>query len=256
MTEPSKANPSGERSPEKPIAYDAYQLLADAYADKVDTKPHNAYYERPAMLAMLPDLRGKYVLDAGCGPGAYARELVARGAKTVSVDASDRMLQRAAERLEKELSEGSVELRQLDLTQPLGMFSDGMFDFVNAPLCLDYIKDWRSLFREFHRVLKQDGQMQFSCGHSASDAEHFKTKQYFSVEKVDCVWSGFGVKVRMPSYRRSLEEIIMSVIDSGFVIERLHEPLPTEDFEKSDLRRYKSLMHRPVFICIQARRAD
>lgn len=50
--------------PEPPIAYQAYQELADHYAALIDTKPHNAYYERPAMLGMLPELRGKRVLDA------------------------------------------------------------------------------------------------------------------------------------------------------------------------------------------------
>ena len=58
------------RSPmsDKPIALDAYETLAEAYAAVVDTKPHNAYYERPATLSLLPEVRGKRVLDAGCGP--------------------------------------------------------------------------------------------------------------------------------------------------------------------------------------------
>ena len=239
----------------RPLAYDAYQRLADAYAEKVDTKPHNAYYERPAMLSLLPDLKGKRVLDAGCGPGAYAQALVAKGAQVVSIDISGRMLARASERLEKELAAGKVELQKVDLSRPLTMFDDESFDFVNAPLCLDYIEDWRKLFKDFNRILKPNGQVQFSCGHAASDAEHFKTKKYFSVEQVECVWRGFGMPIRMPSYRRSLEEIMMPVIESGFVMQRIHEPLPTRDFERTDLIRYKQLVQRPVFLCIQARKA-
>ena len=38
----------------KPIAQDAYDELAEAYAAMVDTKPHNAYYERPATLSFYP----------------------------------------------------------------------------------------------------------------------------------------------------------------------------------------------------------
>jgi hypothetical protein len=55
---------------------DIYDELAEAYAARVETKPHNAYYERPATLSLLPDVKGKRVLDAGCGPGVYTGWLV------------------------------------------------------------------------------------------------------------------------------------------------------------------------------------
>ena len=57
---------------EEPIAQEAFERLADAYAARVDTKAHNAFYDRPAVLSLLPPLEGKRVLDAGCGPGVYA----------------------------------------------------------------------------------------------------------------------------------------------------------------------------------------
>lgn len=40
----------------QPIALEAYETLAESYAARVDTKPHNACYERPATLSLLPDL--------------------------------------------------------------------------------------------------------------------------------------------------------------------------------------------------------
>lgn len=57
---------------EKPIALDAYEALAERYAALVDSKAENAYCERPATLSLLPDIEGKRVLDAGCGPGSYS----------------------------------------------------------------------------------------------------------------------------------------------------------------------------------------
>lgn len=244
---------------QKPLAYDAYQKLAPAYAQHVDTKPHNAYYERPTMLSLLPEIAGKQVLDAGCGPGAYAEALAMRGASVDSCDMSDKMLELAAERIKAAESAGKIESNQvkfhnLDLEQPLTIFEDERFILVNSPLCLDYIKDWRSLFQEYFRVLKPGGWLLFSCGHPASDAEYFTTKDYFNVERVNATWTGFGIKVDMPSYRRSMQEVFMPVIESGFILDRVHEPLPTEDFRKTDLRRYEQLMHRPVFVCVRARK--
>lgn len=233
----------------KPIAYEAYQKLADYYAAKVETKPHNAFYERPAMVEMWPDLDGKRVLDAGCGPGVYSEDLLRRGAVVTSIDISDRMLEHARKRLGPD-----ADIRLVDMTKPLDIFQADEFEFINAPLCLDYIEDWRSLFSEFCRMLKPGGQFQFSCGHPAFDAEYFETDEYFSVERVECKWKGFGVDVLMPSYRRSLEEIMMPLIESGFHIERVVEPLPTKEFEAADLKSFKKLMHRPGFLCVLARK--
>jgi SAM-dependent methyltransferase len=239
----------------KPLAYEAYQDLAFAYADKIDTKPHNAYYDRPAMLSLMPELDGRKVLDAGCGPGAYAEQLVARGAQVLAIDVSERMLELAEKRLQQAIKKGQVELRVADLTQPLKL-ADEEFDFVNAPLCLDYVEDWQKLFCDFLRILKPGGLFLFSCGHPSFDAEYYETSKYFSVEQVECTWKGFNKHVRMPSYRRSLEEVLMPVIKAGFLLDKVHEPLPTEEFRSTDPIRYRNLTHRPGFLCVRARKPD
>ena len=59
---------------DRSISYDAWEFLAEMYSKKVGTKAHNALYERPATLSLLPPVAGKRVLDAGCGPGVYARD--------------------------------------------------------------------------------------------------------------------------------------------------------------------------------------
>ena len=235
--------------PKKPLAYDAYQLLADDYARLIGTKPHNAWYERPATLALLPSVIGMHVLDAGCGPGVYAEELFKRGAQVVSVDASDRMIELARERLGP-----NATIQNVDLSRPLTMFRDGQFDLVLAPLCVDYINDWLTLFSEFGRVLKPRGYFVMSAGHPAFEAEYFSTSNYFSVERVECEWTGFGTKVTMPSYRRSLEEFLTPIVRAGFHLEEIVEPLPTDEFKEADPVRYTSLMHRPAFLCVRARK--
>ena len=203
------------------------------------------------MLSLLPEITGRRVLDVGCGPGAYAQELVARGASVVACDVSERMLELAMERLDGIGSSELVEFRKLDLTQPLSMFEDEEFDVINAPLCLDYVADWSALFHDFHRILKPRGVFLFSCGHPAFDAEYFKTDAYFSVERVECTWKGFGKQIRMPSYRRSLEEVFAPIVEAGFRLEKVHEPQPTDDFRSADPVRYARLMHRPGFLCVR-----
>ncbi len=51
--------------------------------------------EWPAFRLLLPDLRGKRVLDLGCGFGWHCRFAVGHGAQTaVGVDLSEKMLSR------------------------------------------------------------------------------------------------------------------------------------------------------------------
>lgn len=237
--------------PAKPLAYDAYQTLADDYARLIDVKPHNAYYEKPATLELLPDVQGRMVLDVGCGPGVYAEELLRRGADVISFDASDRMIELARERLGPKAT-----IRNIDMTQPLTMFHDAQFDLVVAPLCLDYVEDWRAVFSEFKRVLKPAGYFVMSAGHPMFDAEYYRTESYFSVEAVSCEWTGFGTKVVMPSFRRSLQKFMSPFGDVGLMIEKVIEPLPTEAFRRADPRRYASLSRRPAFLCVRARKID
>ncbi|MEJ8545773.1 hypothetical protein [Brevibacillus borstelensis] len=60
----------------------AYAKLARDYEKNVDKESGtNAYYERPAMMKLLPDdLSECAVLDAGCAAGWYTEQLVERGA--------------------------------------------------------------------------------------------------------------------------------------------------------------------------------
>ena len=93
-----------------PIGFDEYERMGTKYATMVDTSPHNAYYERPAMLTLLPDvLTGLRVLDAGTAAGWYAKYFLDNGARPSAVDISPTMVRLAKARLE-------IRLRRFKLT--------------------------------------------------------------------------------------------------------------------------------------------
>jgi len=237
-----------EMKKDKPIALDAYENLADAYARMIDTKPHNAYLERPATLSLLPDVEGKRVLDAGCGPGVCSEWLVGRGAEVHAVDASPRMLEHARERLGD-----AVDLRLHDLREPLP-WPDAYFDVVLSPLVMDYIEDWLLVFKEHHRVLKDDGVLVFSVEHPFTKTIWHEAEDYFKTERGEMTWTGFGVDVVMPSYRRPLEAMIEPLHEAGFLVERILEPRPTEEFRRADPEGYEKVSKRATFLCIRARK--
>lgn len=237
---------------ENPIALNAYERLAEAYAARVDTKAHNAFYDRPAVISLLPSVAGQRALDAGCGPGAYAEWLVEHGAEVVGFDVSSRMVRLAEERLQ-----GRARIVQAALGQPLDFLETASFDLIVSALVMDYVKDWAAVFGEFFRVLREPGFLVFSVMHPADEFfDHHPHGNYFEIERVEIEfnWEAFGARVRVPYYRRSLNAMLDPLLDAGFVLERLLEPQPTPEFKEHDPRDYEKLMRQPGFICFRARK--
>jgi SAM-dependent methyltransferase len=232
-----------------PIALTAYETLAESFASRIDTKPHNAYYERPATLSLLPEVRGQRVLDAGCGPGVYTEWLIERGAEVVALDVSPKMIAFAKKRVDTRAT-----FRQADISQPLDFLQDEEFDIVLSALTMDYIEDWSSVFREFFRVLVPSGHLVFSAGHPFADFLLYKTDNYFEIELVEWEWTGFGMPVRVPSYRRPLNAVLNPLLEAGFRLECVNEPKPTEQFRQADQEDYEKLSKHPGFICIRAKK--
>jgi hypothetical protein len=69
---------------------------------------------------------------------------------------------------------------------------------------------------------------------------------------VESEWRGFGVPVRVPSYRRPLGAMVNPLVEAGFVLERILEPVPTEQFRDREPEAYKALTRRPGFMCVRA----
>jgi SAM-dependent methyltransferase len=235
---------------DKPIALDAYETLAEAYAAVVETKPHNAYYERPATLSLLPDVKGKKVFDAGCGPGIYSQWLIKNGANVTAVDASPKMIELAKQRLGE-----NADVRLADMSKPLDFLESANFDIVLSPLVLDYIENWYSVFGEFYRLLRPSGYFIFSVTHPFFDYIYYKTDNYFRTELVGSEWRGFDkVRVEMPSFRRPLNELLNPLLETGFQLEKIIEPLPKDEFKTADPKHYEELSKFPAFLCVRARK--
>lgn len=226
--------------------------MADKYNELIDHKPHNAYYDRPNTIQLLPDVNGKIILDAACGPGKYAEVLIDKGATVIGFDISPRMVEFAKTR-----NGNNGKFFVHDMTTHISMIEDKSCDIVLCALALHYIEDWTFTIREFHRVLKSNGTLVISIEHPFFEFNFFKSKAYFEVENVKCTWNGFGTPVEVNSFRRPLSECILPLTNNGFNIEKLVEPRPTKEFEQLDPKHYKELNEFPAFMCIRAvKRSD
>jgi SAM-dependent methyltransferase len=117
----------------------------------------------PVLLRLLGDVRGRRVLDAGCGDGYFSRMLAERGAQVVGVEPTEVMSAFARER-EAELGLG-VTYVQADLTRlpDLG----GPFDAVVCSMVLMAIPDWKPAMRACVEALQSGGLFVFAVVHPA-----------------------------------------------------------------------------------------
>jgi SAM-dependent methyltransferase len=240
--EGSMLDGEGAGTPERP----AYQEIADRYAAEVDTRPVNAFYERPAVLSLLPPLAGTRVLDAGCGPGWYAEQLAARGADVTAFDAAPRFVELTRARVG-----GRARVLQADLARPLDFAADAAFDLVLSTLALHYVEDWDAMLRELARVLRPGGHLVFSTHHPMMTWQFFGTPDYFATERLESEWDIVG---KVAFYRRPLTAITEALARAGFVVERLVEPQPTEAFRHASPKEYAMYMKSPWYLVVRARR--
>lgn len=232
---------------ERPLALDAYESLADSYAERAPTKPYNADLERPATQSFLPELDGLDVFDAGCGPGITTAHLMNEGANVVAADVSERMLRHARERVGSQ-----ADFLRLDLGTGWP-FVDSSFDLVHASLCFDYVGDWDALFAEVARVLRPGGHVVCSMHHPFAEATRLEPESYFETQQFTEEWTGFGDPVDVPFYYRSLGGRLGPMLAAGLLVDELVEARPTERFREKDPEAYERVSKEPTFLVVRGR---
>lgn len=222
---------------------------ARAYAAHSAQNFCNAKYERPALLAMLGDVRGMSVLDAGCAAGEYAAYLLAHGAHVTAIDASAAMTDIVKERFGER-----VTAKQHDLREPLTWSSDGAFDVVLSSLTLHYLRDWSVPLAEFHRVLKPGGTLLVSTHHPLMTYSLFRDAigSYFDTVLVRDSWDIGGTPHDVCFYHRPLQDVAGALLHAGFSIERIVEPCLTEPQPGMDAQWFERLRTQPWFLIIEA----
>ena len=209
----SSAGPAGQG------AANDYDSFAEEYSAANEVSLHNAYYERPATLALAGDVAGRRILDAGCGSGPLSAALRDRGAIVSGFDKSTGMLEVARRRLGPD-----VDLRVADLAGPLP-YPDGAFDDVIASLVLHYLEDWTAPLAELRRVLRPGGRLICSVDHPFQGhpllrpgADYFSTYQH-----------SYGLAPKLLVWHRPLPAMVSAFLGAGFRITAIEEPLHSPD---------------------------
>jgi SAM-dependent methyltransferase len=213
-----------------------YEVFADAFLAHAADGFANAHYDRPACLELLGDVAGRHVLDAACGPGLYAAELVRRGARVTGFDHSPRMVALARERVP------GGDFRVQDLADPVSWLPDASVDLALCALAIEHVDERVAALRELRRVLRPGGALVLSRMHPFGDwLRHGGS--YFDTRLIRENWHNGEWAMRYWVW--PLEAICAEIFAAGLVIERLLEPRPGPEAAALDPEEYERLAREP-----------
>lgn len=210
-----------------------FQEWANLSTKSADYGP---YAPREDKLKLLGNVRGKKILEIGCGGAQCSISFAKQGAICTGIDITQTQLDYARKLAEKE--KVKVNLIKGDV-QTLNKIKSGSYDIVFSAFALMYIRDLAKCFREVHRVLKKGGLFVFSLGHPfyIIDAKTRKMKRsYFKTGRIveHETWSD-GSKHKFVMFHRKVDDIVNSVIDAKLTILEMHEPLDMKNKIKDPL---------------------
>ena len=219
----------------------------------------NNLFEIPALLSMMPDLKGKRVLDLGCGFGEHCRLFAEHGAeKVVGIDISKRMLEVA----KKENSDPRIVYVNMPM-EDIAQLNES-FDVVVSSLAFHYVEDFAGVVKNVYTLLDTNGVFLFSQEHPLvtchsggnrwtrdenGEKKYMNLANYGVEGEREATWFVDNVKI----YHRTFSNIINILIETGFSIEQMIEPLPTTEL----LERYpgyKDLLHKSDFLLLKVKR--
>jgi ubiquinone/menaquinone biosynthesis C-methylase UbiE len=189
--------------------------------------------EWPALRGLLPELRGRAVLDLGCGFGWFCRWARQQGASRVlGIDVSEKMLARAsATTQDRAITYARADMEELDL--PLASF-----DLVYSSLALHYVDDLDTLVAKVYRSLVPGGSIVFSVEHpmfTAPAAPHWSVDAagrrtwpvdgYLDEGPRSTDWLAKGVIKQ----HRTLATYVNMLLRLGFALSHVEEWGPTTE---------------------------
>ena len=223
-----------------------------------DKNNYNDLIEQPIIFSLLGDIRGKNILDIGCGYGSTTIKLSKLGAESVlGIDASNKMIMKANTENKTDGIEYSV-LNAVNLNE-----LDRKFDVVISCLVIHYIENIDKLFNDINYVLNDNGLFVFSMEHPIFTASKDNTSRKWLYNRRGEV-SGFildnyskeGIRKSnwlnkdLIKYHYKTSTIINKLIENGFIIDKIEEPSPTRKMVKA-LSKAEHEIHRPVFLIVK-----
>lgn len=205
---------------------------------------------------MLPDFKGKRMLDLGCGFGWHCMYAIEQGAEyALGIDISENMIREARVR------NASPRIDYLCMAIEDYAYPVIHFDIVLSSLTFHYLESFSDICRKVYQTLKPGGSFVFSVEHPVftaygsqdwyyddkGNALHWPVDNYFTEGRREAVFLGEEVV----KYHKTLTTYINDLLQTGFVITELIEPEPNAEMLEK-VEGMKDELRRPMMLLISA----
>ena len=191
-----------------------------------DTAQYGPDIPTEADLRLLGELKGKRVLELGCGGAQCSIAFARAGATAIGVDLSAAMLSEGRRMCEQ--AEVKVELRLGDMADLAFLRADSI-DVVFSAYAFQYVQDLNRVFRQVHRVLRPGAPLVFSLPHPAyfvidedSKAPPRIERSYFDRSPERYEWGG----VDFTAYHHTFSDLYMGLARASYKVDLVLEPEP------------------------------
>lgn len=141
----------------------------------------------------LGDIRGKKVLDVGCGAGVDVETYEKLGAEVYGIDSSEYMVKQAKENVS---NPEKIFLQKMDSLQ----FRSNFFDIVTGRFSMHYLEYFDNFYLESARVLKKDGLMIQIAHHPIRDLYLTQERNYTKQQILQMELYNTGVPIEFPTH--------------------------------------------------------
>lgn len=214
------------------------RIAARAAADA--PRDHSTVHYGPGLpteseLRLLGTVRGRRVIDLGCGPGHNAVALAHQGAHAIALDSAPAMVAHGRRLADDEAVR--VEWRVGSLLEMAWLRADSV-DLALATEVLGHVDDLDRAFRQIHRVLRTNAPFVFTHPHpfalcASRDIEadgalplgrYEVRRSYFDTDPITIELAG----EELPVHPRTMSAIVAALHRAGFALELLAEPEPCD----------------------------
>lgn len=221
---------------------------------------YNDLIEQPIVFELLGNIKGKRVMDIGCGYGAMTIKIARNGAdKVLGIDVSEKMIEKGI----RENAHANITYKVLSAEELC--FIDEKFDVIVSCLAIHYIENFEKLFADVYNLLNATGELIFSMEHPMYTASKFS--QQWITDPNSNIATGFvtdhygeeGVRnidwlgKNITKYHHKVDTIFNALISAGFVFEKIIEPSPSKELIERVPKTVHEL-HRPAYLIVKCRK--